>query len=42
MLVAVSEVVGTARVIAAAPALALAAGYDVEAALEQPVTHVGR
>ena len=41
MLVAVSEVVGTARVMAAAPALALAAGYDVEAALEQPVTHAG-
>jgi len=42
VLVAVSEVVGTARVIAAAPALALAAGYDVEAALEQPVTQAGR
>ena len=42
VLVAVSDTVGTARVIAAAPAIALAAGYDVEAALEQPVTHAGR
>lgn len=42
VLVAVSEVVGSARVVAAAPALALAAGYDVEAALEQPVSHAGR
>ena len=42
VLVAVSEVVGTARVVAAAPSLALAAGYDVEAALEQPIAHVGR
>ena len=41
VLVAVSEVVGTARVVAAAPALALAAGYDVEAALEQPIAHAG-
>ena len=31
---AVAGTVGTARVIAAAPRIALAAGYDVEAALE--------
>jgi len=40
VLVAVSEAVGTARVVAAAPAIALAAGYDVETALEQRVPHV--
>jgi hypothetical protein len=34
VLVAVADTVGTARVVAAAPAIALAAGYDVEAALE--------
>ena len=42
VLVAVSEAVGTARVVAAAPAIALAAGYDTEAALEQPVVRTGR
>jgi hypothetical protein len=31
---AVAGTVGSARVIAAAPRIALAAGYDVEAALE--------
>jgi len=35
VLMAVADTVGTARVVAAAPAIALAAGYDVEAALEQ-------
>ena len=30
----VAEIVGTARVVSAAPRIALAAGYDVEAALE--------
>src|SRR4051812_27787691 len=34
VLVAVADDVGSARVIAAAPRIALAAGYDVEAALE--------
>ena len=34
VLLAVSGTVGSARVISAAPRLALAAGYDVEAALE--------
>jgi hypothetical protein len=34
VLVAVADVVGSARVVAAAPKIALAAGYDVEAALE--------
>lgn len=34
VLMAVADTVGTARVVAAAPAIALAAGYDVEAALE--------
>ena len=34
VLIAVAEAVGSARVISAAPKLALAAGYDVEAALE--------
>ncbi len=33
-LVAVAGYVGTARVVSAAPRIALAAGYDVEAALE--------
>jgi hypothetical protein len=37
VLVAVGDTVGTARVVAAAPAIALAAGYDVEAALEHQV-----
>lgn len=31
---AIAPVVGTARVVAAAPALALAIGYDIDAALE--------
>ncbi len=35
VLVAVAGPVGSARVISAAPKLALAAGYDVEAALEE-------
>jgi 4-carboxymuconolactone decarboxylase len=35
VLVAVAETVGTARVIEAAPTIAMAAGYDVEAALER-------
>ncbi|HEY7024866.1 MAG TPA: hypothetical protein VH371_07900 [Candidatus Limnocylindrales bacterium] len=34
VLVAISDDVGSARVISAAPRIALAAGYDVEAALE--------
>ncbi len=34
VLVAVAGTVGSARVVSAAPRLALAAGYDVEAALE--------
>ena len=42
VLVAVADTVGSARVIAAAPAIALAAGYDVEAALEQPAARAGR
>jgi 4-carboxymuconolactone decarboxylase len=33
-LLAVAEIVGSARVVSAAPRIALAAGYDVEAALE--------
>jgi hypothetical protein len=33
---AVGPIVGLARVVAAAPALALAIGYDIEAAFEQP------
>lgn len=35
VLVAVAETVGSARVVSAAPRIALAAGYDVDAALEQ-------
>jgi hypothetical protein len=35
VVVAVAGAVGSARVISAAPRIALAAGYDVEAALEQ-------
>ena len=35
-LIAVAPTIGTARVVSAAPELALALGYDVEAALEQP------
>jgi hypothetical protein len=35
VLVAVAEQVGSARVASAAPRIALAAGYDVEAALEE-------
>ena len=34
VLVAVARDVGSARIVAAAPRIALAAGYDVEAALE--------
>jgi hypothetical protein len=34
VLVAVADTVGTARVVSAAPPIALAAGYDVDAALE--------
>jgi alkylhydroperoxidase/carboxymuconolactone decarboxylase family protein YurZ len=34
-LCAVAPVVGSARVVSAAPGLALAAGYDVDAALER-------
>jgi 4-carboxymuconolactone decarboxylase len=34
LLLALADVVGSARVISAAPRVALAAGYDVEAALE--------
>ena len=33
-LIAVAPIVGTARVVSAAPELALALGYDIEAALE--------
>jgi hypothetical protein len=33
-LLAVAGIVGSARVVSAAPRIALAAGYDVEAALE--------
>ena len=36
MLCAVAPVVGFARVVAAAPALAGALGYDIESALERP------
>jgi alkylhydroperoxidase/carboxymuconolactone decarboxylase family protein YurZ len=35
VLLAVAGVVGSARVVSAAPRIALAAGYDVEAALEE-------
>jgi len=35
VLVAVSDTVGSARIISAAPRIALAAGYDVEADLER-------
>lgn len=35
VLVAVAETVGSARIVSAAPRIALAAGYDVDAALEQ-------
>ena len=35
-LIAVAPTVGLARVVSAAPELALALGYDVEAALEEP------
>jgi hypothetical protein len=35
VLVAVAETVGSARVVSAAPRIAMAAGYDVEAALER-------
>jgi hypothetical protein len=35
LLVGVAGIVGSARVVSAAPRIALAAGYDVEAALEQ-------
>jgi alkylhydroperoxidase/carboxymuconolactone decarboxylase family protein YurZ len=38
VLMAIADTVGTARVVAAAPAIALAAGYDVEAALEDHPT----
>lgn len=34
VLVALAETVGSARIVSAAPRIALAAGYDVEAALE--------
>lgn len=34
LLLSIADVVGTARVISAAPCIALAAGYDAEAALE--------
>jgi alkylhydroperoxidase/carboxymuconolactone decarboxylase family protein YurZ len=36
ILIAIAPVVGLPRVVAAAPDLALALGYDVEAALEAP------
>ena len=36
-LIAVAPTVGLIRVVSAAPELALALGYDVEAALEQPI-----
>jgi hypothetical protein len=41
VLVAVAATVGSARVIAAAPRIALAAGYDIDAALESndPTDH---
>jgi 4-carboxymuconolactone decarboxylase len=35
LLISVAGAVGSARVVAAAPKIALAAGYDVEAALEE-------
>ena len=43
VLLAVTGMVGSARVIAAAPRIALAAGYDIEAALEanDPSDHGG-
>ena len=37
VLVAVAGTVGSARIVSAAPKIALAAGYDVEAALEEIV-----
>jgi 4-carboxymuconolactone decarboxylase len=37
VLVAVAGAVGSARIVSAAPKIALAAGYDVEAALEEIV-----
>jgi hypothetical protein len=36
VLVSVAGPVGSVRVVAAAPRIALAAGYDIEAALELP------
>lgn len=35
-LIALADTVGSARIVSAAPRIALAAGYDVEAALEAP------
>jgi len=35
VLVATSDIVGSARLVSAAPRMALAAGYDIEAALEE-------
>jgi alkylhydroperoxidase/carboxymuconolactone decarboxylase family protein YurZ len=40
-LVATIEAVGVPRVLAAAPRIALAAGYDVDAAIEQVATREG-
>ena len=40
-LVATIEAVGVPRVVSAAPRIALAAGYDVDAALEQPARWEG-
>ena len=37
VMIAVADTVGTARVVEAAPTIALEAGYDVETALEQHV-----
>jgi len=36
VLVAIAGSVGSTRIVSAAPRIALAAGYDVEVALEQP------
>jgi alkylhydroperoxidase/carboxymuconolactone decarboxylase family protein YurZ len=38
-LIAVAPTIGLARVVSAAPDLALALGYDVDAALEAPALH---
>ena len=39
MLLAIAPVAGPGRVVAAAPELATALGYDIQAALEEPDDH---